>query len=394
MTQTALDHATVGDAWGTALLDHLRGRDVVQPMLEVDDGTVVPAMHPEWFFRDFERWDWWDRELLSTIKSGPVLDLGAGAGRASLYLQARGLAVTAVESSPGAAEVCRHRGIRDVRIADLNDPPVDPPWTTILLLCGNLGLGGSWEGNRRLLTRLAQITAPGALLVGDSVNYQGRAEIGLRIRYRDVVTPWWRQRNIAAHEVPALVDGTGWTVERQLEDGPDHAVALRRAEDTRSPASQYAIRPATTADVDFLADVVRAATRAQGRLRPGMDDPSWRRDYCRWTEAQVRGEWPGNATSVIEIDGYRVGRLRVVRTDQTIELAGIQLLPHFQRNGVGTAIIESLKDQANAAGLAIDLGVEKDNPHARRLYHRLGFREIGETDDEHRLRWGSTEPRR
>ena len=39
MTNTDID-AAPGDAWGVALLDHLEGREVVQPMLEVDDGTV------------------------------------------------------------------------------------------------------------------------------------------------------------------------------------------------------------------------------------------------------------------------------------------------------------------------------------------------------------------
>jgi hypothetical protein len=28
--------------------------------------------------------------------------------------------------------------------------------------------------------------------------------------------------------MPALVDGTGWKMERHLEDGEDHAVLLRR----------------------------------------------------------------------------------------------------------------------------------------------------------------------
>ena len=31
-----------------------------------------------------------------------------------------------------------------------------------------------------------------------------------------------------ALEIPALVEGTGWRIERQIEDGDDHAVALRR----------------------------------------------------------------------------------------------------------------------------------------------------------------------
>ena len=216
------------DAWGRALLDYLHNRDVPELLLETDGGKTVPAMHPEWFFRTYDQWDWWERELLSPVTSGPVLDLGCGAGRTALYFQDRGLEITAVDSSPGAVESCRLRGVRDVRLGDLNDPPSDRQWATVLLLCGNLGLGGSWDGNRKLLARLAEISAPGAVLIGDSVNSTDSAASGLRIHYGGSVTPWWRQRNVSADEVPALVEGTGWQVERQLEEGVDHAVLLRR----------------------------------------------------------------------------------------------------------------------------------------------------------------------
>lgn len=217
------------DAFGAALLDYLDGREVPELVLEAQDGGTGPAMHPEWFFRDFDRWDWWDRELLPLIEHGPVLDLGAGAGRAGLYLQERGLRVTAIDASPGAAEVCRRRGLADVRLGDVDDPPADHVWAGILLLCGNLGLGGSWAGNQHLLARLAGLAAPGAVLVGDSVNPDGPARVVLRIRYRGLVTPWWPQYNIPARQMAALVDGTGWKMDRHLEDGADHAVLLRRA---------------------------------------------------------------------------------------------------------------------------------------------------------------------
>jgi SAM-dependent methyltransferase len=217
------------DAFGAALLDYLEGKQVPELVMEAEGGQPKPAMHPEWFFRGFEQWEWWDRELLPLIEQGPVLDLGAGAGRAGLYLQERGLHVTAVEASPGAAEVCCRRGVADVRLGDVNDPPADRPWGTVLLLCGNLGLGGSWEGNRRLLARLAELVTPGAVLVGDSVTPEGSPQVALRIRYRGLVTPWWPQYNIPAGQMAALVDGTGWQIERHLEDGEDHAVLLRRA---------------------------------------------------------------------------------------------------------------------------------------------------------------------
>ena len=217
------------DAFGAALLDYLEGNEVPPLTLEVDGGPSVSAMHPEWFFRSFAHWDPWDRELLPLATEGPVLDLGAGAGRAALYLQERGLSVTAVEASPGAAEVCRRRGVRDVRLGDLNDPPTDQTWATVLLLCGNLGLGGTWQGNRSLLTRLAEISAPDAVLIGDSVTPEGDPGIRLRIRYKNVVTPWWPQYNIPADQLPDLVSGTGWRIDRHLEQGPDHAALLRRA---------------------------------------------------------------------------------------------------------------------------------------------------------------------
>jgi len=98
----------------------------------------------------------------------------------------------------------------------------------MLLLCGNLGLGGSWEGNRRLLARLAGLAIPGAVLVGDTVTPHGPARVVLRIRYRDMATPWWPQYNIPAGEMAALLDGAGWRMERHLEHGENHAVLLRR----------------------------------------------------------------------------------------------------------------------------------------------------------------------
>jgi GNAT superfamily N-acetyltransferase len=149
----------------------------------------------------------------------------------------------------------------------------------------------------------------------------------------------------------------------------------------------YHLRPATDQDVGFLADVVIEATRAQGRLADDFDEPHWRAGYQQWTLEHIRGEEPDSTTSVIEVHNERAGRLRITRTARYIELSGIQLLPGVQRRGIGTAIIEDLKAQAAAAGVPLELAVEKDNPDARRLYERLGFLQVGETGDEARLRW-------
>jgi ribosomal protein S18 acetylase RimI-like enzyme len=102
---------------------------------------------------------------------------------------------------------------------------------------------------------------------------------------------------------------------------------------------------------------------------------------------QGRHHIPGSTTSMIEVDNERAGRLRIARTADGIELWVIQLLPYTQRHGIGSAIIEDLKAQAAAAGIPLDLSVEKDNPDARRLYKRLGLIQVGETEQESKLRW-------
>jgi ribosomal protein S18 acetylase RimI-like enzyme len=149
----------------------------------------------------------------------------------------------------------------------------------------------------------------------------------------------------------------------------------------------HRLRPATEADIGFLADVVVEATRAQGRLPGGFDEPQWREAFTEWTLEQIRAAIPGSTTSVVEMAGILVGRLRTIRTADSIELCGIQLLPGVQRRGIGTAIVADLQAQAAAAGLPLDLSVEKDNPGASRLYRRLGFAPIAETEEEYRLRW-------
>ena len=149
----------------------------------------------------------------------------------------------------------------------------------------------------------------------------------------------------------------------------------------------YRVRPATDDDVGFLADVVFEATRAQGRLPHGFDERQWREDFTHWTLEQVRSQGPDTTTSVVEVGNERAGRLRITRTADGIELNGVQLLPRFQRRGIGAAIIEDLKAQGAAAGIPLSLGVEKDNPGARRLYERLGFRHAGEDGEEYKLRW-------
>ena len=150
-------------------------------------------------------------------------------------------------------------------------------------------------------------------------------------------------------------------------------------------AEPYRIRPASAADIAFLTHVTLEATRAQGRLAADVDEAEWHAGFGAWHRELLADE--SSTLTVIELDGRPVGRLRVSRTAESIQLNGIQLLPEVQNRGIGTAIITGLQSEAASTGVPLDLGVEWDNPDARRLYDRLGFRKIGEEADGDKLRW-------
>src|SRR6266487_6072752 len=97
-------------------------------------------------------------------------------------------------------------------------------------------------------------------------------------------------------------------------------------------AEPYRIRPAVAADVAFLNDVVIEATRAQGRLPADFDESEWRAGFGEWSLETI--EDTTSDLSVIELDGRPVGRLRVSRTPESVQLYGIQLLPEVQNRGI------------------------------------------------------------
>lgn len=149
---------------------------------------------------------------------------------------------------------------------------------------------------------------------------------------------------------------------------------------------------ATVADIDFLADVVIETTRAQGRVPPGFDEVKFRIGFSEWTAQQIADSDSGSTTFVIEVDSRPAGRLRVVRTQEQVELAGIQLSPDLQSRGIGTRIIMDLLTEATDAGVEMTLSVEKDNPRAQALYLRLGFVVTGETEEEFVMRGSASHP--
>jgi SAM-dependent methyltransferase len=89
---------------------------------------------------------------------GPVLDVGCGPGRHVLALHRRGVVVLGVDPSPAAIALARRRGAAVHQGSVFAPLPDEGRWRTVLLLDGNVGIGG---GPAALLRRVHALLSPG-----------------------------------------------------------------------------------------------------------------------------------------------------------------------------------------------------------------------------------------
>ncbi|MCW6003284.1 class I SAM-dependent methyltransferase [Micromonospora sp. CPCC 205371] len=101
---------------------------------------------------------------LVDLCTGPAVDVGCGPGRVAAELAARGLISFGIDTSPAAVRLTRRRGAAALR-RDVFDPlPGEGRWTNILLVDGNIGIGGDPSA---LLRRCAQLLRRGGTVLAE-----------------------------------------------------------------------------------------------------------------------------------------------------------------------------------------------------------------------------------
>lgn len=98
---------------------------------------------------------------------GRVLDLGAGTGVHTLRLQARGIAVTALDVEPACVAIMRRRGVRRAVQGDLLAFG-EAPFETVLCVRNGLDKLGRLAWLPRFLDAVRGFMAPGGQLLADS----------------------------------------------------------------------------------------------------------------------------------------------------------------------------------------------------------------------------------
>jgi len=89
--------------------------------------------------------------------------------------------------------------------------------------------------------------------------------------------------------------------------------------------------------------------------------------------------------------GNDIGLLSTSEDDTTLHINNILLRNTAQGNGIGTAVLSDLIEQAKSGNKRIELQVFKVNERAKKLYERLGFRVVGQTELHYQM--AITDPR-
>jgi SAM-dependent methyltransferase len=193
------------DLFGRALMDYQSGNyteDIITST-SISDDDVLPLPY---LFRDYEAMPALEQRALQMAR-GAVLDVGCGAGNHSLYLQAKGLEVMAIDISEGAITVCRDRGVENAQLMDLAH--VTGSFDTILLLMNGSGFLKDLANTPKVLRQLKSLLNPGGQILLDSsdikymyedddggywmdvnANYYGELEYVTRYKGEEESFPW------------------------------------------------------------------------------------------------------------------------------------------------------------------------------------------------------------
>ena len=173
----------------------------------------------EYFFRDFDDMPDIERYALTNCH-GRILDIGAGAGSHSLYLQHEGFDITALDLSPGCVNVMVGRGLDKVMQADIFNL-ADGGYNTLLLLMNGIGITGNLEGMVRFLELADKITVHGAQILFDTTDvssvvkrktganrYPG--ELKYKFEYCGNEGPWFEWLYLDQEKLFRLCDLSPW----------------------------------------------------------------------------------------------------------------------------------------------------------------------------------------
>lgn len=154
------------DLFGRAIYNYFKGisKEDIRTETSISEEDILPVSY---LFREYDQMPVLEKKALGLCK-GSVLDIGAGSGSHSLYLQqVRGMDVTALDSSKGSIQCCKERGIQKTIHKDIFELQ-SPSFDTLLMLMNGSGIFGKYQQVTDKLTHLKTLLKPAGQILIDS----------------------------------------------------------------------------------------------------------------------------------------------------------------------------------------------------------------------------------
>ena len=154
----------IEDVFGAAMQDYLNDNSPEDIIVHSDvaEDDVIPASY---LFRNWDGMPTIEKVALRNCK-GSVLDVGAGSGCHSLYLETLDFDVLSIDISAGAVEVMKAQGLKAQQASffDFNSGKFD----TLLLLMNGFGLAGTINNVGHFLEHAKTLLNSGGQIIFDS----------------------------------------------------------------------------------------------------------------------------------------------------------------------------------------------------------------------------------
>jgi SAM-dependent methyltransferase len=195
------------ELYGRLLTMTARGHDP-RPRVRLAGGGCAPVPLERWL-GGVSAGD----ELVLRCATAPVLDVGCGPGRLLAALAAAGKPALGIDPCTAAVRLASERGVATVgSVFDLDAEP--GAWGTVLLLDGNIGIGGSPVA---LLRRCAELLRRRGQVVAE-VGPPGTPSHAttLRLEGAGAVSAWFRWGRVSVDALGGLGDEAGLHLSRTL----------------------------------------------------------------------------------------------------------------------------------------------------------------------------------
>lgn len=144
-------------------------------------------------------------------------------------------------------------------------------------------------------------------------------------------------------------------------------------------------------DMAFLCELYRTTRWQEVLQAPWTDDQrtAFLQQQFTAQHEHYNSHYPHAQKLLIQQAEINIGRIYVDRDDTSICLIDVALLPDYQHQGIGTALLRELLAEAQLWQKKVVIHVENFNP-AYRWYRRHGFQQIEDKGVYQYMEWHPT----